>query len=83
MTDDTDALVLDFVEWVAAQPRMYTEVMEVWHTSRPRLTIWEDALDRGFVRRDHQAGTGVFVRATSQGLAWLAERGRREGATGR
>ena len=28
MTETTDALVLDLVEWVAREPRPYTEVLE-------------------------------------------------------
>jgi hypothetical protein len=46
-----DALVLDFVEWIAVSPRRYSEVMEAWKTSCPRLTIWEDAIDQGLVQR--------------------------------
>jgi len=35
MTDPAEALVLDLVEWVAARPRAYDEVMEAWRTSCP------------------------------------------------
>ena len=77
MTTETKALVLDFVEWVAAQPRPYTEVMEAWRTSCPRLTIWEDAVDQGLVVREHREGTGSIVRATPLGLSRLIEDGRR------
>jgi hypothetical protein len=52
MTESTHALVLDFVEWVAARPRTYAEVMEAWRTSCPRLTIWEDSVDQGLVARE-------------------------------
>ena len=45
MTHSPDALVLDFVEWIAASPRRYTDVMDVWKTSCPRLTIWEEATE--------------------------------------
>ena len=76
MTTETKALVLDFLEWVAAQPRPYTEVMEAWRTSCPRLTIWEDAVDQGLVVREHQAGMGSIVRATPLGLSRLKEEGR-------
>jgi hypothetical protein len=51
MTQRLDALVLDFVEWIAASPRRYSEVMEAWKTSCPHLTIWEDAIDQGLVQR--------------------------------
>lgn len=41
-----DPLIRDLVAWLASAPRPYTEVMDVWRTSCPRLTVWEGALDR-------------------------------------
>ena len=38
------------VEWVAREPRAYPELIDAWRTSCPRLTVWEDAVERGFVR---------------------------------
>ena len=76
VTDDTEALVLDLIEWVAAQPRTYSEVMEAWRTSCPRLPIWEDAVDQGYVTREHQEGVGVIVKATPSGLTRLEQAGR-------
>ena len=55
MTETTDALVLDLVEWIGREPRLYSEVIETWRTSCPRLTIWEDAVDRGYVARQPTA----------------------------
>jgi hypothetical protein len=71
MSDDTEPLILDLVEWIAAGPKPYAEVMEAWRTSCPRLTIWEDAVDRGLVVRG-----GTLVEITSAGRALLAQ-GRR------
>lgn len=76
MPAETDALVLDLVEWVAARPRPYAEVMDAWRTSCPRLTIWEDAIDRGLVVRESDGGCGPVVTATPQGLALLRRSGR-------
>ena len=76
MTETTDALVLDLIEWVAAKPRRYDEVMEAWRTSCPRLTVWEDALDLGLVATERQEGRGKMVRATPLGLSRLREEGR-------
>ena len=81
MTDPTDALVLDLVEWVAARPRPYDEVMEAWRTSCPRLTIWEDAVDRGLVVREQKDGAGTIVRATPLGRNLLKNQGRLPVAT--
>lgn len=66
MADETYPLVLDFVEWIAAGPRPYEEVMDAWRTSCPRLTIWEDAVDRGFVATERE-GAGTVVRVTPLG----------------
>lgn len=42
-------LVADLLRWVAAHPRTYRDTMDAWRTSCPRLPVWEDALDSGFV----------------------------------
>ena len=76
MTGNTNALVLDLIEWVATKPRSYSEVMEAWRTSCPRLTIWEDALVQGFVVPVHEDGVGTVARATPLGLSRLTEEGR-------
>ncbi len=71
MTVDNRALVLDLVEWIARQPRPYAEVMDAWRTSCPRLPIWEDAVDRGFVVREYRDGAGAMVSVTAAGRAFL------------
>ena len=76
MTETTDALVLDLVEWIAREPRLYAEVIETWRTSCPRLTIWEDAVDRGYVAREPVAGS-VRVAITESGAKFLRAHGRR------
>ncbi len=76
MTEANYALVLDLVEWIAIQPRTYTEVMEAWHTSCPRLTIWEDATEQGLIVREHQDGSGAIVKVTQSGRALLKKEGR-------
>lgn len=73
MSEVTEPLVLDLVEWVARRPRSYAEVMEAWRTSCPRLTVWEEATERGLVLRADP------VRVTPQGLALLAGCGRLPG----
>jgi len=30
--------------WIAERSRTYAETIEVWKTSCPRLSVWEDAL---------------------------------------
>jgi len=63
---ENEDLVLDLLEWLAASPRGYSEVMDAWRTSCPRLTIWEDALDARLVCRQ-----GARVIVTDAGEAFL------------
>ena len=76
MTETADALVLDLVEWIGREPRPYSEVIEVWRTSCPRLTIWEDAVDRGYVARQPGSGQAIHVAITESGAKFLREHGR-------
>ena len=76
MAGTADPLVLDLVEWIAREPRIYSEVIATWRTSCPRLTIWEDALDHGYVSRQTVAGAGVVVTVTEQGENFLRAHGR-------
>jgi hypothetical protein len=56
-----------FLAWVDEQPRGYSETIEVWRTSCPRLAIWEDALAGGLVRAER--GAVVLTAAGRQALA--------------
>ncbi len=74
----TTPLILDFLEWLAAEPRPYAEVVDVWRTSCPRLTVWEDAVDRGLVARRRDVGMPVaVVSLTDEGGRMLRASGRR------
>jgi len=76
MSQAADPLVLDFVEWIAREPRLYAEVVGTWKTSCPRLTIWEDAADHGYVARETIAGFGLVVTVTKVGERLLRAHGR-------
>ncbi len=76
MNDTPMPLILDLVEWVAEKPRPYSEVMDAWRTSCPRLTVWEEAVDRGLVVRRYVDGAGAIVEASQSGKAALASHGR-------
>ncbi len=58
------------------RPRPYAEVMEIWHTSCPRLTIWDDAVEPGLVVREHNESDGTVVKVTPLGRSLLMEQGR-------
>ena len=79
-TETTETLVPDLVEW-AARPRPFDEVMEAWRTSCPRLTIWEDAVDRGLVVCEQAQGASTVVRVTPLGRDFLRDEGRLPAAT--
>ena len=72
-----DPLILDLVEWVAREPRPYVELIDAWRTSCPRLTVWEDAVDRGLVRREGARIADTMVHVTDEGLSFLKANGRR------
>jgi hypothetical protein len=76
MAEMINALVLDLVEWVARVPRPYSEVIETWRTSCPRLTIWEDAVEAGYVARQNRAGGASVVTVTEEGERLLRAHGR-------
>ena len=73
MADPLEVLILDLLEWIAPEPRAYSEVMNAWRTSCPLLPVWEEANDRGFVQRSHCEGRGAFIALTSLGRDYLDE----------
>jgi len=66
--DPLDSLILDLLEWLEQGPRPYAEVLEAWRTSCPRLPVWEEATDGGFIVR------GRLVSLTPAGAKHLRER---------
>ena len=75
MSETLGPLILDFLEYLEAHPRPYAEVMDAWRTSCPRLTVWEDAVDRGFIAR-HRSEGELLVALTPAGQNFLRQRGR-------
>jgi hypothetical protein len=75
MADTLDPLLLDLVEWVATEPRLYSDVLDRWRTSCPRLTVWEEAVDRGYLVRSADRRQPV-VDVTPLGRSFLKENGR-------
>jgi hypothetical protein len=76
MSATLDPLVMDLVAFVAKQPRPYDEVIDAWRTSCPRLTVWEDAIDRGLITRRRAEDRSLIVQATGAGLQMLQDCGR-------
>lgn len=69
MLADDDPLILDLIEWVSRAERSHAELIETWRTSCPRLTVWEDAADHGYLARQ-----GRLVTVTAKGRDLLAGR---------
>ena len=76
MGKDLDPLILDLLEWIARAPRSYADVLDAWRTSCPRLTEWEDCIDRGYAMREYHAGREVMVGLTRAGRDFLRAHGR-------
>ena len=71
MPDTVESLILDLLEWIGPGSRPYAEVLDAWRTSCPRLPVWEDANDRGFVACHHEVGQGRRISVTVTGREHL------------
>jgi hypothetical protein len=69
MPESVSLLVLQFLDWVSSRPRTYSEAMDAWRTSCPRLTVWEDALIDGLIQLESGG-------SLQQSLVTLTPRGR-------
>jgi hypothetical protein len=71
-----ELLIEQLLEWVAARPRCYADVMEAWRTSCPRLPVWEAAVDGDLVRIESFPGVAMgdcAVVLTARGRQALRE----------
>ena len=68
---ENKALTLDLLEWIAAKPQRYEDVMDAWRTSCPRLTIWEDAVIAGYLQTRFDTGSQKIVVITDRGVEFL------------
>ena len=71
MSESVDALILDLLEWIGPGERPYEEVIGAWRTSCPRLPVWEEANDRGFIEHHAQAGMTTRVSVSQSGREHL------------
>jgi len=69
-----ESLVFDLVEWIDKEPRTYAQAMEAWRTSCPRLAVWEEAVDRGYLGRCQDRAGLARVKVTAAGRAFLRAR---------
>ena len=71
-----ETLVVDLLEWIGPGSRSYAEVQEAWRTSCPKLPVWEDAMDGGYLESWFDKDRGRLVAVSTRGTA-LLERWRR------
>jgi hypothetical protein len=69
MADPTVALTLQLLEWISDRPRRYSDVIEAWRSTCPRLSIWEDACIDGLI--DCEDGPDHIVTPSAKGRALL------------
>jgi D-3-phosphoglycerate dehydrogenase len=72
VADPVEALILDLLAWLDERPRDYVETMAAWRTSCPRLPVWEEAVERGYVDRFVSADGAARVAASAAGRVHLA-----------
>ncbi len=73
MAEAVDALILELLEWIACHRLNYAQVLEVWRSTCPRHTTWEDACSEGLIQCTPDASGGAqLVGLTPKGLAVLS-----------
>jgi hypothetical protein len=70
MENSVEYLIRDLLEWTACRQRTYEEVMDAWRTSCPKLPVWEEANDRGFLAKEELNGQCV-VSPSAAGFEFL------------
>ena len=74
MSETVDNLILDLLEWIGPGERPYAETLEAWRTSCPRLPVWEEATDLGFIERRREPGQPALVMVSTAGAEHLRRR---------
>ena len=62
----------DLLTWIAEEPRTYPEAIDVWRTTCPQHSVWEDALADRLVEVV-RSGSQAHVVVTSLGRAALTD----------
>ncbi len=71
MSNSVDDLIMDLLEWLGPEPRPYADVLDAWRTSCPRLPIWEEANERGYIERVNVPGSGTLITVSTLGVEQL------------
>ena len=73
MTQSIEPLILDLLEWIGPDARSYSDVIDAWKTSCPRLPVLEEANARGFLIHQKPTGQGTLISVSEQGNIFLRE----------
>ena len=65
-------LTRQLLEWIDAGDRTYAQALDVWRSSCPRHTIWEDALEAGYI--DCGRDAAAVLTLTRSGRAFVQAR---------
>jgi hypothetical protein len=71
MSDPVEPLILDLLEWIGPRSRPHAEVLDAWRTSCPRMPVWEEANQRGYIDHLHEQGYAALVVVSPRGRAYL------------
>ena len=56
-----EGLTLQMLDWIERRRCTYSEVLDVWRSSCPQLTVWEDACAEGLIETRHGYAGPVSV----------------------
>jgi len=73
--EPVQSLLIQFLQWLSAEPRTYADVMDAWKSSCPRHPVFEDALVEGLIQIEEGSTIdGRRVKLTDRGDAVLASK---------
>jgi hypothetical protein len=62
--------IRELLVWISEEPRTYPEAIEVWRTTCPQHSVWEDALGERLIEVVRN-GSEAHVVVTARGRAAL------------
>jgi hypothetical protein len=62
--------IRELLVWISEEPRTYPEAIEVWRTTCPQHSVWEDALGERMIEVVRN-GSEAHVVVTARGRAAL------------
>jgi hypothetical protein len=80
MTEPIGLPTLELLSWISSRSRTYSETIDAWRSTCPRLSVWEDALADGLVAvRNGDGAAALQVTLTTRGKVALEAATARQG----